>query len=443
MDRWRFSFVLLTALVAALVVPIRAHDVPLEVVTFVSVEGPRLLVLARVPIALLADAHLPTRRDGFLDLQAIDGPLRAVASDVAKNLDVMAGERPLPLPSAAWAVLPRADASFDTYEGALARFAAPRAPVDRSANIDPSKGLLDLQFEYPTAPAEGHFSVRFNGLRAANRAVQTPVRYLTAAHAARTFTVAGGPQRVSLEPGGLTVASQFARLGVEQLAQSPEHLLFLLCLVIPPRRIRSVLGAFGAFAAGHVVAFVASALMPRPMDLPILLAVQTAMAATLAVAALQNITAPRLVWVRIVSGVFGLVDGASFGSAYRDAWMLAGSHTLVSLASFTAPVVLGSLWLVLIVQPVVGLVYRSGLPQRIAIILFSAVPVHAGLHGVLDRGSQLLQLDLAGSDSALLVLTRHWQGFLLAFGLAVLLTIAGVTLRAGVSTRRSSLDPLR
>src|ERR1700680_181773 len=154
MDRRRLSFVLLTALLtAAPVVPVRAHDVPLEVVTFVSVEGPRLLVLARVPIALLADAHLPSRPDGFLDLQAIDGPLRAVAGDVARNLDVMAGERPLPLPSAAWAVLPRPDASFDTYEAALARFAAPRAPVDRSANIDPSKGLLDLRFEYRTAPA--------------------------------------------------------------------------------------------------------------------------------------------------------------------------------------------------------------------------------------------------------------------------------------------------
>jgi hypothetical protein len=443
MDRRRLSFVLLTALVAAPLVPLRAHDVPLEVVTFVSVEGPRLMVLARVPIVLLADAHLPTRPDGFLDLQAIDGPLRAVAGDVARNLDVMAGDRPLPLPSAAWAVLPRPDASFDTYEAARARFAAPRAPVDASANIDPSKGLLDLQFEYPTASAEGHVSVRFNGLRAANRAVQTPVRYVTAAHTTRTFVVAGGPQRVSLEPGGPSVASQFARLGVEQLAQSPEHLLFLLCLVIPPRRIRTVLGAFGAFAAVYVVALAASALMPRPMDLPLLLGLQTATAATLVVAALQNITTPRLVWVRIVSGVFGIVDGASFGSAYRDAWMLAGPHTLVSLVAFTAPVVLGSIWLLLILQPVVGLVYRSGLPQRIAIILLSAVPVHAGLHGVLDRGSQLLQLDFAGSDVALFALTRHWQAVLLVFGLAILLTIAGVTLRAGVSTPRSGLKPLR
>src|SRR6202158_4320671 len=257
MDRRRLSFVLLTALVAAPLVPLRAHEVPLEVVTFVSVDGPRLLVLARVPIVLLADAHLPTRPDGFLDLQALDGALRAVAGDVAKNLDVMAGERPLPMPSAAWAVLHRPDASFDTYEAARARFAAPRAPVDASANIDPSKGLLDLQFEYPTASAEGHVSVRFNGLRAANRAVQTPVRYVTAAHTTRTFTVAGGSQRMSLEPGVLSVVSQFARLGVEQLAQSPEHLLFLLCLVIPPRRIRTVLGAFGAFAAGHVVTLAA------------------------------------------------------------------------------------------------------------------------------------------------------------------------------------------
>jgi hypothetical protein len=449
MDRRQLSFVLLTALLtAALVVPVRAHDVPLEVVTYVKVEGPRVLVLARVPIALLTDAHLPTRPDGFLDLQAIDGPLRAVAGDVAKNLDVMDGERPLPMPSAAWAILPRDDASFDTYDAALARFAAPRPPVDvnanvANANIDPGKGLVDLRFEYPTASAEGHFSVRFNGLRLPNRAVHTRVRYVTAAHVTRTFTVAGGPQRVYLEPAALTVASQFARLGVEQLAQSPEHLVFLLCLVIPPRRIRTVLGAFGAFAAGYVVALVASALMLRPMDLPVLLAVQTAMSATLVAAALQNVTAPRLVWVRIVSGVFGLVDGASFASAYSDASMFAGPHTLLSLVSFAAPVVLGSLWLLLIVQPVVGLAYRWGLPERIAIILLSAIPVHAGLHGVLDRGPRLLQLDVADSDPALFVLTRHWQPFLLALGLTILVAIAGVTLRAGRSTPRSGVNPLR
>jgi hypothetical protein len=99
--------------------------------------------------------------------------------------------------------------------------------------------------------------------------------------------------------------------------------------------------------------------------------------------------------------------------------------------------------LLLIVQPIVGLVYRSRLPQWIAIILLSAVPVHAGLHGVLDRGSQLLQLDFAGSDPVLFVLTRHWQAFLLAFGLAVLLTIAGATLRGGVSAPRSDLNQLR
>jgi hypothetical protein len=443
MDRRRLSFVLLTALLTTVpIIPVRAHEVPLEVVTFVSVEGPHLLVLARVPLALLADAHLATRPDGFLDLHVIDGPLRAVAGDVAKNLDVMEDERPLPMPMAAWAIVPRADATFDTYDTALARFADPRSSVDAGARVDPGKGLLDLRFEYPTTSPGGHFSVRFNGLHVANRAVQTPVRYVTAARTTRTFTVAGGPQRVSLEPGGLTVALQFIRLGVEQLAQSPEHLLFLLCLVIPPRPIRRVLGAFGAFAAAYVAALVASALMPQPIDLPVLLALQTAGAATLVVAGLQNITAPRLVWVRIVSGVFGLADGAISGSAYRDAWMLAGPHTFVSLASFVVPIVLGSLWLLLIVQPVVGLVYRWGLPERIAIILLSAVPVHAGLHGILENGPSLLQVDFANGSPALLVLTRHWQGFLLAFGLALLLTIAGVTLRAGASVPRSGVSPL-
>ena len=72
-------------LAAVLVVPLAAHDLPLEVLTYVKAEGDRLRVLVRVPPEFLREAGLSLRSDGYLDLRALDattGALAAVASDV-------------------------------------------------------------------------------------------------------------------------------------------------------------------------------------------------------------------------------------------------------------------------------------------------------------------------------------------------------------------------
>ena len=378
----RLSFVPVAALLAAaFVVPVHAHELPYDVVVYVRADPSALHVFVRVPTALLADARLPTRYGGYIDLSAADAPLAAVASEVARNLDLMDDGRPLPMPAATFAVTRRPDTAFDTYDAARARFAAPPLPADMP--VDPSIASVDVRLEYPTVAAGSRLSMRVNGFRAKTRGVRMLVHDVRA-DLTRTFVMSGAPRRVDLEPGWQSVAPIFARLGLEQLALSTEHLLFLLCLAIPPRRGRNALLAFGAFAAGHVLALLMSSLMPGPPDPSRMLTVQAFVAGALIIVALQNITQPRLTWVRVVAIVFGLLDGLSFGFTYRQGLPLAGAHTVTSLVSFAGPVLLASLWLMLIAQPVVGLLYRSKLPERWAILCLSAVPIHAGVHGILQ-----------------------------------------------------------
>jgi hypothetical protein len=381
----RLSFLPVAALfAAALVVPLRAHELPYDVVAYVRVDPAAVHVLVRVPMSLLADARLPTRFGGYIDLPAADAPLAAVASEIARNLDLMHNGRPLPMPAATLAVTRRPDAAFDSYDAALARFSAPRLPADTP--VDPGIASVDVRLEYPSVPADSRLSIRVNGFRARTRAVRMLVHDVRS-NAVRTFVMSGAPRRVDLEPGWQGVAPIFARLGLEQLALSTEHLLFLLCLAIPPRRVRNALLAFGAFAAGHALALLMSSLMPGPPDLSRTLTVHALVAGALIIVALQNITEPRFAWIRVAAVVFGVLDGLSFGFAYREGLPLAGSHTFTSLVSFAVPVLLASLWLLLIAQPVVGLLYRSKLPERWAILCLSAIPIHAGLHGIVQLGA--------------------------------------------------------
>lgn len=378
----RLSCVLVAALIAAVfAAPARAHDLPYEVVVYVRPDAAQLQVLVRVPLALLGDARLPTRNGGYLDLTAAGPALAVVAAELGRNLDLMADGRPLAPPIATFAVSKHADAAFDRYESAAARFGEPPLAIDTP--VDPNFASIDVRLESPAAPAAGRLSIRVNGFRARTRGVRMIVHDLRDDRP-RIFTTTGAPRRIDLEPDVRTVAPIFARLGLEQFALGSEHLLFLLCLAIPPRRSRQALLAFGAFAAGYLFAMLASALIPGAPAGPAVLAVQALVAGALVIVALQNVTEPRLVWIQVMAIVFGLLDGAGFGFVYRQGLPLAGSHTLTSLVSFVGPVLLASVWLLIIARPLVGLLYRSRVPERWAILCLSAIPIHAGLHGLMQ-----------------------------------------------------------
>jgi hypothetical protein len=361
-----------------------AHDEVPEVSVYVKSESARLVVLVRIPIEFVNDARLPVRADGYLDVQALDGALAPVIADAIRNLDVMAGGAPLSAPATSWTISVGADPSFETYQRAAARLSEPPPAAD--SRIDPAKALIDLKLDFPSASSvvetDTAPSVRVNGFRLSNRPSQMRVSYLADDGAVRTLVTSGEPRHIALDPPAPAVIPLFARFGLEQLTLAALHLWFVFVLAIPARPLRDVVSLFAAFSTGVAIALAGSAVVPGPPDPARLGMIQTLAAGALVAAAVQNLTRPRRRWVYVAAVVCGLIDGLVLGGALRANGALAGSHGLLSLASFAAPILLGSLWLLLIAQPAIALVRRSRLTERWAVILLSAMPLHAGLHGL-------------------------------------------------------------
>jgi hypothetical protein len=381
----RLSFLWVAALVAAAPpLSLHAHDIPPEVLAYLKVEGARLRVLVRVPVAFLPDARFPLRADGYLDLQRLEVDptiLTGVASEVARNLDVMEGDRPVPSLRATSRISRAPNTSFDSYDEALAHLVAPRLPPD--TRVDPAAALVDLELEYPVAVAE-RLSIRVNGLRLATRASRMQTRYLTADGETRNFLTSGVPRRVDLEPRLSATAAAFLRLGAGQFAVTGLHVLFIFCLAIPPRSLSGVLAAFMAFATGCGFTLVLSALAPGSGDQsPLVPVLQALTGIALIIAALQNITGARFSRVRAAAAAFGVFDGLLIGLTFRDSVQFAGGHLTASILVYAATILIGSLWLLILAHPIIGLVHRTKFPERWAVVCLSAIPIHAGLHSLL------------------------------------------------------------
>ena len=80
---------------------------------------------------------------------------------------------------------------------------------------------------------------------------------------ATAVVTAGSPSwRIpdAADPGMLTVAGRYIRLGIEHIATGADHLLFLLALVLCLRTLRAVMLAETAFTLSHTLSFSASSL---------------------------------------------------------------------------------------------------------------------------------------------------------------------------------------
>ena len=415
----RFLAACVAVLTAAVGVPLLAHETAVEVNTFLKVQGSVLTVLVRLPVSILADAGLSTVKPGAFEQGANEGPLRAVALEAAKELEVLSGTRRLPMSSAKWVVSRGGDSSFNSYETALEHLAGPSLPT--AGDVYWNDAFVDLRLDYGIASAPDGLSVRFNGFRTPTGFVQTRATYLPGDHVARQFTIIGPPRRMTLEPLRREAMPMFAKAGLRRLISDRELLLFLLVLAIPRRSLRTALGAFGAFLIGHMTsAVVMPALSNAPDAFFQLLFALTATTA-LVIAALQNTVVTRIGWTTVVSLCFGLTSGVAVGLALREALPLAGSHPAVGLAAFLGTTEIAALWLLIVLQPVVQSLYHLGMRDGVVTIALSLLPIHTGLHGIVESGQQLGATRLAVSNRAVGFALGHWPAFILALCFTILL----------------------
>lgn len=179
------------------------------------------------------------------------------------------------------------------------------------------------------------------------------------------------PQRTSLvipeRESRWRVLVDYVTLGVEHLLTGPDHILFVLGLLLLLRGLRARLLALTAFTLGHSVTLCLSALsilrVPQgPVELGI--------AASLVVVALEVLEhrsdaerVARRSW--LMASSFGLLHGLGFASALIDTGLPAHAVPL-SLFGFNLGVELGQLAVVLALVTTMFLLGKLRLTERLS-----------------------------------------------------------------------------
>jgi hypothetical protein len=405
---------LLAALLAGMAVeaasPAAAHDIPADVTVqvFLKPEGQRLRLLVRAPMAALRDVSFPTRGPIYLDLARADASLRQAANLwIADAVELYEDDGRLPSPRiiAVRVSLP-SDGSFGAYEDALAHVTGPPLPDD--TEIYWIQGMVDVLFEYPIRSEASRFSIHPGFARLGLRVV-TALRFLPPGGAVRAFELEGDPGLVRLDPRWHQAALRFVEMGFRHILDGTDHLLFLLCLVIPFRRLRALVLVVTSFTVAHSITLVASAFGLAPAGLWFPPLVETLIAASIVYMALENVVVPqpRRRWV--IAFGFGLVHGFGFSFAFRQTLQFAGSHLLTSLLSFNVGVELGQLLVLGLLVPALGLLFRR-VPERTSAIVLSALVAHTGWHWMVERWDRLRQFRFPwpALDAAVLASAPRW-----------------------------------
>jgi hypothetical protein len=407
------------ALVALLVIAASsgpaAHDIPNDVTvqTFLKPEGQTLRLLVRVPLGAMRDMDYPkpanTTRTDLLDLAKADRTLRDAASLwISDYIDLYEDDRMLGAPRivSVRAAL-QSDKSFASYDEALAHLGGPALAPE--TEFFWSQGLLDILFEYRIQSDQSKFSIRPRLARLGIRTL-TVLRFLPPGGAVRAFEFDGDPGIVRLDPRWHQAALQFVKLGFLHILDGVDHLLFLVCLVIPFRRWRPLVAVVTAFTVAHSITLIASAynLAPDALWFPPL--VETLIATSIVYMALENIVSPQLKRRWLITFAFGLVHGFGFSFALRQTLQFAGSHLLTSLLSFNLGVELGQLLVLVLLIPALDLVFRFVVPERVGTIVLSTLVAHTAWHWMGERWALLRQFHFEWPvvDAAFLAGALRW-----------------------------------
>ena len=411
-----------------------AHDIPADVIlqAFVKPEGQRLRLLVRAPLGAMRDVEFPLRGQGLLDLARADPLLRDAAMLwIAQNVELYEGDARIGSPHVVDArVSVASDKSFASYDEALAHVTGPRLPND--TDLYWNQVLLDVLFEYPIQSGRSDFSIHPALARLGLR-VTTVLRFLPEGGAVRAFEYAGDPGRVRLDPRWHQAARRFVELGFVHILDGTDHLLFLLCLVIPFRRFRALVPVVTSFTVAHSMTLIASAYNVAPDALWFPPLIETLIATSIVYMALENIVGGTSVQRRwMITFGFGLVHGFGFSFALRQTLQFAGSHLLTSLLSFNVGVEIGQLLVLVLLIPALEVLLRFVVAERIGTIILSALVAHTGWHWMIERGDRLRQYQVQWPvlTAALLASAMRWLMLILIVS-GLIWLVFGVLRRSG------------
>ena len=203
--------------------------------------------------------------------------------------------------------------------------------------------------------------------------------------------------RVGEEPPGSVIA--YVPSGVRHILEGPDHILFLLSLLLVAvvgRRAREAaiytVGIVTSFTVAHSITLIAAAL--GWIELPSRL-VESVIAASIVLVAVENVVRADPPRRRLVTFAFGLLHGLGFASVLRP--LLPPEDVVLPLLAFNVGVELGQLGIVLVALPLLHLAARAlGEPRYRRIVLPGGAVLFGGLGAIwfIERAFDVVLLGL-------------------------------------------------
>jgi hypothetical protein len=384
----------------------------------------------------LSEAQFPVRGPGYLDFDKADTAIADAAQMyLSQGLQFFADGVALPRGQLlkTRVALP-ADKSFVDFDSALALINS--QPLGHDVELYWKQASLDALYEFSgvTATAKLALEPHFNRIA---METHTVLRFLPANGTERAFTYTGDPGRIELDPSWWHASYRFVQLGFFHILDGIDHLLFLMCLIIPARSVRALIPAITAFTVAHSITLLSSAFGVVPTALWFAPLIETLIALSVFYMACENILGLQIQnrW-RIVFA-FGLIHGFGFSFILADRMQFAGDHLVTALLAFNVGVELGQLLVLIVAAPILMLFFQrmariangtlagsltaSITGERIGIILLSTLVAHTAWHWLTERSERLLQFNWQAPifDAAFWIAAMRW-GMLLLGSLAVL-----------------------
>jgi hypothetical protein len=366
-----------------------AHDLPLDRIMngFVKIEPRQADFVIRIPLDLLRGVPFPLVGDHY-KVEASKSAIETALKDLPGVLELWEDNIQLLPSSATGQLAPLADRSFEDYNRAVAQVAEPLAP---DTVIAYEQGYLDAHFIYPISSPKSVFSIQTTIGADLGDYVRLTIRFIPLGEPSRAMMITGASGRVALDPAWYQASVGFVRLGIEHILSGIDHLLFLLCLIIPFRRIWGLIPVITAFTVGHSITLIGTAYNIAPVGAWFPPFIETAIAVSIVYMALENIVGASLRRRWIIAGLFGLVHGFGFADILKEQLQFAGSNLLVSLFSFNIGIEIGQFAVLCVFVPVLALLFRGAMAGRMGIIVLSAIVAHTAWHWMLDRADVLWQ----------------------------------------------------
>ncbi len=368
----------------------KAHDIPASVTVhmYAKPEGDTLKLLLRVPLESMSEIVYPTFGPGYLDFENADPDLlAAIHVYLTEELQVYEEGALIEdkMVTAYRATSPQ-DRSIQSWDTAIENINRP--PLTNDQRIYYKQVALDVLYEFPIKSDQSRFSLQPTLNKLAS-ITNTVLRFIPAGSGERVFNYTGNPGVVELDPSLFHALYLFSELGFIHILEGTDHILFLLCLVIPMRSFRKLIPVVTSFTVAHSITLISTAFGIAPQALWFPPLIETLIALSIVYMAFENIVGVKLEKRWIVAFGFGLIHGFGFSFLLTENMQFAGAHLFTSLLSFNLGVELGQLFFLILVLPVLNLLFKYVVDEKPGMILMSALVAHSGWHWMTERNARL------------------------------------------------------